>query len=110
MKAKNLKNLVEKHLNFLEQEHGFKHDSLELSYSKDNLKIEVQHMGGELNVLFHSQEEKKSLLGLLSELLNEEFFYPEHFSSWVISMGDVDSRLAYDAKLIKKYFKELFIN
>jgi hypothetical protein len=33
--------------------------------------------------------------------------YPEYFSSWVLSMGDVDSRLAYDAKLMKEYATDI---
>jgi hypothetical protein len=107
MEAKNLKNLVVKHFDFLQGDYGFTYNASSHRYVKYDLEIEVQHMSGEINVLFISKEKTKSLLGVISELVKKEFTYPEHFSSLVLSMGDVDSRLAYDAKLMKKYGSDI---
>jgi len=113
MEAKNLRSLMIKHFGFLAENYGFRYDdtscsSASCSYVKNDLKIEVQHMNGALNLLFISKETTKSLPELMSEVLKSEFTYPAHFSSWVLSMGDVDSRLAYDAKLMQKYADEIF--
>jgi len=107
MEAKNLKNLVVKHFDFLQGDYGFKYNASSHRYVKYDLEVEVQHMSGELNVLFTSKEKTKSLPDVISEFLKKDFTYPEHFSSWVLSMGDVDSRLAYDAKLMKKYATDI---
>lgn len=112
MKAKNLRSVLVKHFGFLEESHGFTYDDSSskhgsCSYVKKDLRIEVQHMNAELKVLFISKQETKSLLKVMTSLLKRDFSYPEHFSSLVLSMGDVESRLAYDAKLMKKYGKEI---
>ena len=107
MEAKNLKNLVVKHFDFLEELYGFKYNAISHCYLKSDLEIEVRHISGELNVFFVSKSKTKSLSEVLSGLLNKEFTYPEYFSSLVLSMGDVDSRLAYDAKLMKKYATDI---
>ncbi|CAA6812120.1 MAG: Unknown protein [uncultured Sulfurovum sp.] len=112
MEAKNLRSLMIKHFGFLEDDYGFTYDSESCNstscrYRKSNLEIEVQHMNGELNVLFIENKQMKSLPKVMTELLKNEFSYPEHFSSWVLSMGDVDSRLAYDAKLIREHGKDI---
>lgn len=103
MEAKNLKNLVVQHFDFLQGDYGFKYNATSHRYVKHDRIIEIQHISGELNILFTFKEKTKSLTTVMSELLKKEFTYPEHFSSWVLSMGDVDSRLAYDAKLMKRY-------
>ena len=107
MEAKNLNNLIVKHFDFLQGDYGFKYKSNNHSYVRHDIELEVQHVSGELTVLFTSQKKTKSLEEIISELLNKEFTYPEHFSSLVLSMGDVDSRLAYDAKLMKQYAKDI---
>ena len=107
METKNLKNLVIKHFSFLERDYGFSYNASSHRYVKRDLEVEVAHVSGELTVLLISKEKTKSLTAVLSELLKKEFTYPEHFSSWVLSMGDVDSRLAYDAKLMKKYATDI---
>lgn len=112
MKAKNLRSLLVKHFGFLGEEYGFVYDASSCNnascrYVKNNFEVEVQHIRGELNVLLIRNQNKQSLPEVMTLLLKKEFTYPEHFSSWVISMGDVDSRLAYDAKLMKKYAKEI---
>ena len=107
MEAKNLKNLTVKHFDFLEDIYGFTYNSSSHRYVRSDLEIEVQHMGGALDVFFVSKKKKQSLSERLGEVLKKEFIYPEHFLSWVFSMGDVDSRLAYDAKLMKEYSKEI---
>jgi hypothetical protein len=70
---------------------------------KRDLEVEVQHSSGELNVLLISKQRTKSLPEVMAKLLKKEFSYPKHFSSLVLSMGDVDSRLAYDSKLMKEH-------
>ncbi|CAA6802757.1 MAG: Unknown protein [uncultured Sulfurovum sp.] len=107
MEAKNLKNLIVKHFDFLQGDYGFKYNASSHRYVKRELEVEVQHTSGELNVLLTSKKSTKSLPDVISELLEKEFTYPEHFSSWVLSMGDVDSRLAYDAKLMKEYAEDI---
>ncbi|CAA6820102.1 MAG: Unknown protein [uncultured Sulfurovum sp.] len=112
MEAKSLRSLMIKHFGFLEEDYGFTYESSSCNhascrYVKSTLAIEIQHMNGQLKVLFLRKEESKSLAEVMSELLKKEFLYPEHFSSWVLSMGDVDSRLAYDANLIKVYAKDI---
>ncbi len=107
MEVKNLKSLVLKHFYFLVEEYGFNYNASSYRYVKDNLEIEVEHKNGELNVLFISKKEIKSLTIVMSELLKKEFSYPKHFSTWVLSMGDVDSRLSYDAKIIKAYAEDI---
>jgi hypothetical protein len=107
MGAKNLKNLVVKHFDFLQGDYDFKYNDSSHRYVKHDLEVEIQHISGELNVLLISKKKTKSLPLIISELLKKEFTYPEHFSSLVLSMGDVDSRLAYDAKLMKKYGSDI---
>ena len=107
MEAKNLTNLIVKHFDFLQGDYGFQYKSSSHRYVRHDIEIEVQHTSGELNVLFISEKKTKSLISRVSELLKREFNYPEHFSSLVLSMGDVDSRLAYDAKLMKEYAKDI---
>lgn len=112
MESKNLRSLIVKHFGFLEEDYEFTYDgsscnSTSCRYTKNDLEIEIQHMNGELNVLFIKEEKTMSLPVVMTKLLKSEFTYPEHFSSWVLSMGDVDSRLAYDAKLMKEYAQEI---
>jgi len=107
MKTKNLKNLVIKHFGFLEEEYGFSHSADANAYEKKSLTIAVEHESGELTVSLVSKNKSMPLLDFLGELLKEEVVYPEQFSSFILSMGDVDSRLAYDAKLLKQYAKEI---
>ena len=107
MGTKNLQNLTVKHFDFLQESYGFKYNASSHRYVKSELEIEVQHTSGELNVFFVSKSKIKSLAEVLSDLLNKEFTYPSPFSSLVFSMGDVDSRLAYDAKLMKEYAKDI---
>ena len=104
---KNLKNLTVKHFDFLQEFYGFKYNALSHRYVKSELEIEIEHTSGELNVFFCSTQRKKPLTEYLGELLKKEFIYPAHFSSLVFSMGDVDSRLAYDAKLMKEYGRDI---
>jgi len=108
METKNLANLIVKHFDFLTQEHGFEYDISAHQYSKEKLQIEVQHVSGELNVLFKVDKKSTSFEEVMSVILKRAFTYPDHFSSWVLSMGDVDSRLAYDAKLMKEHATKLF--
>ncbi|CAA6810813.1 MAG: Unknown protein [uncultured Sulfurovum sp.] len=107
MEAKNLKNLMVKHFDFLQRDYGFKYNASSNRYVKKELEVEVQHKGGALDVLLISQKQINLLPNVISKLLKKEFTYPEHFSSWIFSMGDVDSRLAYDAKLMKEYAKDI---
>jgi hypothetical protein len=107
METKNLQNLTMKHFDFLQVSHGFKYNALSHRYIKSELEIEVEHSSGELNVFFFLNNKKKLLSERLSELLKREFTYPDYFSSLVLSMGDVDSRLAYDAKLMKEYATDI---
>ena len=107
MKTKNLQNLMIKHFNFLQKDYGFKYDSLFKSYVRFELKIEVEHKNGELNLFVFVEDKKFFLIDYINEVLKKYFTYPAHFSSLVFSMGDVDSRLAYDAKLMKKYAKDI---
>ena len=107
MGTKNLQNLTVKHFDFLQESYGFKYNALSHRYLKSELEIEVTHRSGELNVFFVSKNKTKSLVKVLSELLKKEFTYPSYFSPLVFSMGDVDSRLAYDAKLMKEYAKDI---
>ena len=108
MQTKNLKSLVIKHFNFLKENYGFKYDAESNCYSKNNLSMEVQHESGELKLVFNMQNGKELfLMDVLIALREKEFSYPEHFSNLILSMGDVDSRLAYDAKLIKEYCQEV---
>jgi hypothetical protein len=107
MEAKNFRNLMFKHFSFLEEDYGFKYHKSSHRYVKNSLEIEVEHQNGELTVLFISEKKVNSLIEVLSQLLVKEFMYPEYFSSWVLSMGDVDSRLAYDAKLMKEYATDI---
>ena len=107
MGTKNLQNLTVKHFDFLQVFYGFKYNASSHSYVRDDLEIDVEHKNGELTVFVVRDEQRKSLTECLSELLKKEFTYPEPFSSLVLSMGDVDSRLAYDAKLMKKYAKDI---
>jgi hypothetical protein len=107
MVSKNLSNLIVKHFDFLKEDYGFKYNALSHCYVKGDLEVEVEHKSGELNVWMISKKKTKSLLSVISEALKKEFTYPEYFSSMVLSMGDVDSRLAYDAKLIKEYARDI---
>ncbi len=107
MKVKNLNNLLVKHFDFLQRDYDFKYNASSYHYVKNDLEIEVQHMSGKLNIVIISRGERSTLIERISAFLKKEFTYPEHFSSWVLSMGDVDSRLAYDAKLLKKYAKDI---
>jgi len=108
MRTRNLQSLVLKHFNFLKEDYGFKYEAKSNCYSKDSLSIEVQHESGELKVIFKGQKGKELfLLDVLTTLREKAFSYPEHFSNLILSMGDVDSRLAYDAKLIKEYGQEV---
>ena len=106
METKNLTNLVIKHFGFLE-EYGFSHSVDAKGYEKQALKIVVEHESGELMVSIVSEEKRKPLLDFLGEHLNVEACYPDQFSSFILSMGDVDSRLAYDAKLLKQYAEDV---
>jgi len=107
MEIKNLKNLVIKHFGFLEEEYGFKHSADANAYEKQAFKVVVEHESGELRVLLVSEKKRMLLLHAIGEFLEEEVDYPEHFSPLILSMGDVDSRLAYDAKLLKQYAKAI---
>ena len=106
METKNLKNLVIKHFAFLEK-HGFSHAIDANRYEKQGLNLVIEHESGELRVLLVSEKKRISLLGAIGEFLEEEVDYPEQFFPLVLSMGDVDSRLAYDAKLLKQYAKDI---
>jgi len=109
METKNLQSLVLKHFDFLKQDYAFEHDVKSNSYKKKNFTVKVEHANGELNVLFKNINGKEAFfLDILTTLVGEEFSYPDHFSSWILSMGDVDSRLAYDAKLMKEHCLLLF--
>jgi len=107
MEARSLESLVLKHFDFLRKSYGFKYDKSLNCYFKNKLKISIQHENGELNLIFLTNEKSIKFVDLMSQLLQKKFSYPEYFSSWVLSMGDVDSRLAYDAKLIKEHTQEL---
>jgi len=109
METKNLQNLVLKHFDFLRQDYGFEHEKKSNSYKKNDFTIEVEHENGELNIIFKETKGKELFfVDIMTTLTGEEFLYPAHFSSWILSMGDVDSRLAYDAKLMKEYCNLLF--
>jgi len=109
METKNLQSLVLKHFDFLKRDYAFNHDEMSNSYSKKNFMVKIEHANGELNVLFKKFNGKEAFfLDILTTLVGEEFLYPDYFSSWILSMGDVDSRLAYDAKLMKKHCSLLF--
>jgi hypothetical protein len=104
MRTKNLKSLVVKHFDFLAKEHGFVYEGDKNAYSKKNLSIEIRHENGELRTLFIEKDNREQRLEeVLGQIMGRDFTYPDHFSPWVLSMGDVDSRLAYDAKLIREY-------
>jgi len=107
METKNLKNLVIKHFGFLEEEYGFKHSANANAYEKQGLNVVVEHESGELKVLLVSEKKRIPLLSAIGEFLEEEVDYPEQFFPLILSMGDVDSRLAYDAKLLKQYAKDI---
>jgi len=108
MRTKNLKSLVVKHFDFLAKEQGFVYEGDKNVYSKKFLSIEIRHENGELRTLFIEKDNSEQALEeVLSKIMGRDFTYPDHFSPWVLSMGDVDSRLAYDAKLIKEYCSEL---
>ena len=107
MESRNLKNLVIKHFGFLEKEYGFSHAVNANAYEKQTLKVVVEHESGELRVLLVSKKKRTPLLGAIGEFLKEKVEYPEHFLPFILTMGDVDSRLAYDAKLLKQYAKDI---
>jgi len=107
METKNLKNLVIKHFGFLEKDYGFSYNADANCYVNKELEIVVEHKSGELTVLVVSKKNRRPLLSALGEFLKEELSYPEPFSSFILSMGDVDSRLAYDAKLLKQYAEDI---
>lgn len=108
MGSKSLFNLIVKHFKFLQEDYDFSFDSASYRYFNENVAIQIQHSSGELNVFFTSAGVTESLPEKMSKVLKKEFRYPEHFSPWVLSMGDVDSRLAYDAKVIKESANKLF--
>jgi hypothetical protein len=105
--SKNLGNLIVKHFSFLVDEHEFVYNALLYQYSKPNLGFEIEHNSGELKLFFLIKKKRISFEKRVGEVKRETFIYPSHFSNWVLSMGDVDSRLAYDAKLMKAYSSEL---
>jgi hypothetical protein len=105
--SKNLGNLIVKHFSFLVDEHEFVYNASLHRYSKSNLGFEIEHNMGELKLFFLINKKRITFEKRVSEVKGKNFIYPSHFSSWVLSMGDVDSRLAYDAKLIKEYVAEL---
>ena len=107
MEPKSLENLFAKHFDFLTKEYGFKYDASSHRYFKKDYEIIAQHENGELNLIFIINQKTTMFIEIMSRLLGREFTYPEHFTSWVLSMGDVDSRLAYDAKLIKANAQEI---
>ena len=107
METKNLKNLLIKHFGFLEKDYGFSYNADTNCYVNKELELVVEHKSGELTVLLVSKKNRTPLLSVLGKFLKEELSYPEPFSSFILSMGDVDSRLAYDAKLLKQYAKDI---
>ena len=108
METRTLESLILKHFDFLRKDYGFNYDKSLHCYCKDKLKIKVQHENGELNLTFIIKEKSMNFIDLMSKVLQKKFSYPDYFSSWVLSMGDVDSRLAYDAKLIKEHTQAIF--
>jgi len=99
--SKNLGSLIVKHFSFLTEDYDFVYSESLHRYSKPNLEFEIQHQGGELKLFFIKNKKRMTFEESMSEVRKEYFSYPAHFTNWVLSMGDVDSRLAYDAKLIK---------
>ena len=110
MQSKKIEDLVSKHFDFLREKYGFTVDSSGLNFTKEDLSIGVQHAHGALNILFTIKGRQFRLFyfpDVLTKVTGEPFSYPEHFFSVVITMGDVNSRLAYDAKMMQNHCQEV---
>ncbi len=108
MQVRNLKNLFLKHFDFLRKDYGFEYDALSNRYFKGNQVFQAQHENAELKLWLSYNQKIVTIEEFMCSVENRDFIYPENFIPFVISMGDVDSRLAFDSKLVKKYAKKIF--
>ena len=108
MQVKNLESLFLKHFDFLRKDYGFEYDASSNRYFKGNQEFQVQHENGELKLWLSDNQKRVTIEEFMSSVENRDFTYPENFTSFIISMGDVDSRLAFDSKLIKEHINKIF--
>ncbi len=108
MRVRNLESLFLKHFDFLRKDYGFEYDVLSNRYFKGNQVFQVQHERGKLKLWLSHHQKRVLMEEFMRSVDNREFTYPENFIPFIISMGDVDSRLAYDSRLIKEHINEIF--
>ena len=108
MQVKNLESLFLKHFDFLRKDYGFEYDALSNRYFKGNQVFQAQHEKGKLKLWLSHNQKRVTMEGFMRSVENRNFTYPENFIPFIISMGDVDSRLGYDVKLIKQHAQEIF--
>ncbi len=107
MRVRNLENLFLKHFDFLRKDYGFEYDASLNRYFKGNQEFQVQHEHGELKLWLSYNQKRVTIEEFMSSVENRDFTYPENFIPIVISMGDVDSRLAFDSKLVKEQMNKI---
>ena len=110
MRVRNLESLFLKHFDFLRKDYGFEYDALSNSYFKGNQVFQAQHEHGELKLWLSHNQKRVTIEEFMRNVKNRDFTYPEYFIPFVISMGDVDSRLAFDSKLVKEQIIKIFPN
>ena len=108
MRVRNLESLFLKHFDFLRKDYGFEYDVLSNRYFKGNQVFQVQHENGELKLWLSHHQKRVLMEEFMSSVENRDFTYPENFIPFIISMGDVDSRLALDSKLVKEQMTKIF--
>ena len=107
MEPKTLESLVVRHFDFLRRDYGFEYDVGRYQYLKKSDKVRVVHENAELKLFLTFNHKLSTLEEVMSVVKQRDFSYPHYFSSFVLTMSDVDSRLAYDAKLIQEHAHEL---
>ena len=107
MEPKTLKSLVVRHFDFLRRDYGFEYDVGRHRYFKKSNEFRVVHENAKLKLFLTFNHKLSTLEEVMRIVTKRDFIYPQYFSSFVLSMSDVDSRLAYDAKLIQEHAHEL---
>ena len=108
MRVRNLENLFLKHFDFLRKDYGFEYDALSNRFFKGNQIFQVQHERGKLKLWLSHNQKRVTIEEFMCSVENRDFTYPENFIPFVISMGDVDSRLAFDSRLVKEQMTKIF--
>ena len=108
MRVRNLKSLFLKHFDFLRRDYGFEYDASTNRYFKGDQEFHVQHENAELKLWLSHNQKRVTIEEFMSSVENRDFTYPENFMPIIITMGDVDSRLAFDSKLIKEQMSKIF--